>query len=943
MNIVALDTETALFGPGNMAPPLTCVSLANSTEVELLTIADNKDMRRWLLSLFKNKNTAIVGHNIAYDMGVLCAEYPDLEFVSAVFDLYYEGRVLDTMTREKLIDIAAGPGLKGGKGKYSLATIAKDRLGLEMDKDTHRLTYGELRNVPQSQWPAGAALYALDDATATLMVYNHQQAQADDYLDGHALVNELEQTRGDFALHLQSVYGIRTDRAAIDAVEATARAKYDALKEILIKAKVLTLKSPKHPERGYKMGRKFVTSLVEDACEDMGMEVPVSEKGNVKTDRMTLNDTHDELLMDVALFKEQEKILSTYVPLLRRGQDEPLHNRYSLVNSGRVSSSPNQQNWPVRGGLRECIVPRPGYVFCSVDFDTAELRALSAFCEQTFGYSRMAEVLRAGEDPHLMLAATLLGITVEEAKRRKKEPEVKDARQLSKCFHPDTEALTKTGWKRIGELTMQDEVLQAWPERGSKAALSWTKPTALWTNESPGELVHLKNEGIDLRVTPDHRMLAYSNEQRPYVCIPEEIGSARVWLGAGELDEASGCSPDEKTIRLAIATQADGSFTTNQKIRFGFTKKRKVDRLLELLKDEDYTMKEIVMNDKPAWTFVVTGTTARRIRNVLDVDKTIPWAWLAYTKRCREVAVEEAAFWDSHVRKGGRSYGYSSVAEKNVDVLQAMAVSVGRKARKKFSKRGKPHHNDQHVLAVKDRAHVRAGALDATRVPYTGKVVCLSVPSSFVLVRDGGVPVITGQCVNFGLPGGMGAKTFVLSAKKQGYVLTERRAKELKALWLQTWPEMVEFFQYAALATNANGGKADIVTPWSNRLRADCFYSEFCNQHFQGPVSDAAKAATFALAYECYTGRPFPGVECDTTTSPLFGSRPMMFIHDENIAELPVATAAKAAQRMAKVMGTVGSSRIPLVPLTCSPALMLRLSKGASTVYNEQGELTVWQ
>ena len=631
MRIVALDTETALFGPGNMAPPLICVSLATGArDVELLTVADTRNLRQRLLSLLTAQDTAIVGHNIAYDMAVLCAEFPDREFVCAVFDAYYTGRVLDTMTREKLIDIASGPGLKGGKGKYSLATLVKERIGLDMDKDTHRMTYGELRNVPRSRWPVGAAGYALDDARATLSVYNHQQAQADDYLDGHALVNELEQTRGDFALHLQSVHGITTDRVAIDAVETVAKAKYDALHATLVMAKVLTLKSPKRPERGYKMGRKFVTSLVEDACSDMGVEVPTSEKGNIKTDRMTLNDTHDELLMDVALFKEQEKILSTYVPLLRRGQDEPLHNRYNLVNSGRVSSTPNFQNFSRGGGLRECIVPRPGYVFCSVDFDTAELRALSAFCEETFGYSRMAEVLRAGEDPHLMLAATLLGITVEEAKRRKNDPDVKEARTLAKQ-------------------------------------------------------------------------------------------------------------------------------------------------------------------------------------------------------------------------------------------------------------------------------------------------------------------------INFGLPGGMGARTFVLTCRRAGIIITERRAKELKALWLQTWPEMVEFFQYAALATNVNGGKADIVTPWSKRVRADCFYSEFCNQHFQGPVADAAKAATFALAYECYTGRPFPGVECDTATSPLFGSRPMMFIHDENIAELPVATAAKAAQRMAKVMGTVGSSRIPLVPLTCSPALMLRLSKGASTVYNEQGELTVWK
>ena len=629
MHIIALDTETALFGPGNMAPQVTCVTLAHEHGAELITTHGDDRMRERVLEILKDQNSAVVGHNIAYDMAVLCAEFNDAAFINAVFDAYYDGRVCDTMIREQLIDVAGGPGLRQGKGVYSLAGLVKRRIGIVLDKDSHRLNYGALRGVPADNWPQGAVLYALDDAKHTLNVYKHQHEQADDYRDEvalYALVNELEQTRGAFALHLQSVYGVITDSASIDAVEARVVEQYKALQAELIKAGVLQLRSKKHPERGYKMTRKFVTDRVEDVCDDAGVEVPRSEKGNTKTDRMTLNDTGDALLHKVALFKEQEKNLSTYIPLLRQGQ---IHTRYGFVNSGRTSSSPNQQNWPRAGGFRECIKPRDGYVLCSVDFDTAELRSLSAFCEETFGYSRMAEVLRAGDDPHLMLAAVLLGISHDEAKLRKKDKDVKDARNLA---------------------------------------------------------------------------------------------------------------------------------------------------------------------------------------------KTINFAW----------------------------------------------------------------------------------------------------------------------------PGGRGARAFVLACKRVGIIITLQRAKELKALWLRTWPEMVEFFQYASLAT-AQNGLADVVTPWSKRVRADCYYTEFCNQHFQGPVADAAKAATFALAYECYTGRPFPGVPCDTPVSPLRGSRPVLFIHDENIAELPANNAAAAAWRMATVMSTVGSTRIPRVPLTCKPALMLRWSKGADTVLNEQGELIVWK
>lgn len=72
-------------------------------------------------------------------------------------------------------------------------------------------------------------------------------------------------------------------------------------------------------------------------------------------------------------------------------------------------------------------------VFCSVDFDTLELRSLAQRLLELFGKSVMAEVLIAGRDLHLEMAAQLLNTTYEDAVARKKTPEVKQARQLAKA------------------------------------------------------------------------------------------------------------------------------------------------------------------------------------------------------------------------------------------------------------------------------------------------------------------------------------------------------------------------------------------------------------------------------------------------------------------------------------------------------------------------------
>lgn len=73
-------------------------------------------------------------------------------------------------------------------------------------------------------------------------------------------------------------------------------------------------------------------------------------------------------------------------------------------------------------------------VFVNADYAALELRTLAQVCLFLFGHSRLAEVLNAGEDPHLTMACNMLGIPYAEALvlNEAHDQRVDDARQSSK-------------------------------------------------------------------------------------------------------------------------------------------------------------------------------------------------------------------------------------------------------------------------------------------------------------------------------------------------------------------------------------------------------------------------------------------------------------------------------------------------------------------------------
>lgn len=86
-------------------------------------------------------------------------------------------------------------------------------------------------------------------------------------------------------------------------------------------------------------------------------------------------------------------------------------------------------------GIRECFVPRPGYVFAQADYSGLELCTLAQVCIDLFGYSKLADVINSGRDPHTALAASLGGLTYEdgEAARKTKDKHFDDLRKVAKA------------------------------------------------------------------------------------------------------------------------------------------------------------------------------------------------------------------------------------------------------------------------------------------------------------------------------------------------------------------------------------------------------------------------------------------------------------------------------------------------------------------------------
>src|SRR5262249_39006213 len=130
--------------------------------------------------------------------------------------------------------------------------------------------------------------------------------------------------------------------------------------------------------------------------------------------------------------------LLQFIPHLRQGTVHPDYQ--VLTRGGRASCrNPNVQQIPREGGFRQLFGASPGHFLLVVDYSCIELRTLAATCLRRYRWSDLAEVIRAGVDPHAHTAAMMLNLPSDEFLAWKGDPERKEqydtARQASKAVN----------------------------------------------------------------------------------------------------------------------------------------------------------------------------------------------------------------------------------------------------------------------------------------------------------------------------------------------------------------------------------------------------------------------------------------------------------------------------------------------------------------------------
>lgn len=516
MNPVAFDTETALIQVGLLAPPLTCVTWAEGGGDRLGWVRDPLTFQK-LKAQLEDPSVVSVGLNIAFDCAVVASEWPEL--LPLVFQAYAKDRIVDIGLRQKLIDIARGrfrgetDGLTGARTvhEYSLAALCERHLNKTRDKTTHRMGFGELRDVNPDKWPEGAKEYALEDARDTLAIYEIQEK------DAGMLQDQFRQTRAAWGLHLVSCWGIRTDPKQIAVFQEIVEKDHKQALKICQDAGLVRAVGTRDTKAARKRMIQVMEALGEkpkvtdayielrrkrDGKTNVVMPEPLTKRDlknledplfGISVDEDACESSCDPVLISYAKVTSLTTVVDTHIPALKRGVKYPIQARFEpLVETGRTSCKGFSLKDAVNGyqlqnvrrlpGIRECFIPREGWLYADADFSGLELHTWAQTCLWALGESKLAEALNAKIDPHLVLASTMMELDYAEVRKRYKAGEdavagPQGSRQFAKIgnfgFQGGMSSKTFRAWARAQYKTvfsaekadfLRNSWLKTWPE-----------------------------------------------------------------------------------------------------------------------------------------------------------------------------------------------------------------------------------------------------------------------------------------------------------------------------------------------------------------------------------------------------------------------------------------------------------------------------------------------
>jgi nicotinic acid phosphoribosyltransferase len=314
------------------------------------------------------------------------------------------------------------------------------------------------------------------------------------------------------------------------------------------------------------------------------------------------------------------------------------------------------------------------------------------------------------------------------------------------CYDSDTQIFTSDGWKFFNELNEDSLVAQVTDDE----TFNFVKPTKLVYEKYSGKMVHFHDfKGkLDLLVTPNHRMV-YKQNGRLKI---EEASNSKVghWgrdflrsVPYGGQGDGS-LTPME---RLAIAFQADGSYVTGSKssIRFSFSKKRKIDRLISILEDCNLEFKIYSLSPNPKHPDHSKRVEINVKTNGSHFQKDFNWVSDVVSSSWAREFIEEVSYWDATRRSDSR-FKVDSTNGDVVKVIQRVSLFAGYGCKHSVTVDDRKEiFSDVHTLHILKDNRLGGSSIKKKEVDYDGYVGCVQVPSGRVLVRRNGATLVSGN------------------------------------------------------------------------------------------------------------------------------------------------------------------------------------------------------
>ena len=497
----------------------------------------------------------------------------------------------------------------------------------------------------------------------------------------------------------------------------------------------------------------------------------------------------DPLYATIIDFREVQTLLSRYVGRTQENgtvkggmtfdRNGLIHTLYSHNPSTLrlASQQPNLQNLPrpdpkdqdaLANLIRNMIVAPKGWVLGARDFSGIEA-VLVGYEAKDKDYIRLAwrdvhsfytawalyeleKKLSYNDLPQLSWDDDKLFSRLADIKQEfKKERNNLFKHLVHGCLTGDHEVLTPIGWKRLDSINLNDQIAQ-W----NSGKLDFVIPTHIIDEAHSGHLVNVSGRGLKVLMTPDHRV-PYHNTYGTLKTLEAQdlldlTGDPRIPV-CGTLYGAETVNPS--FLQFLAAVQADGSIYPNN-IRFHLVKQRKRDRLHGILNDLGLSYTSIPCSDHAdgeQFTIQCADTTLSGWFIGNPKTKTFNLGKLLNLKaHLREGFLQELPLWDGHKpgSRSGTQESYMSTNYDNASTVQTIAHTLGHQAILRCLPQ-RDGRKDLYKVSYNNRTQVRVNqpTTTITELPFEGRVYCVTVPSSFFLVRYQGTISITGNC-NFG-------------------------------------------------------------------------------------------------------------------------------------------------------------------------------------------------